>query len=268
MTKTIAVLSDLHANVHALRAALQVVEARNVGSLVIMGDLLTYGCDPHETLALVREAAARWPTTLLSGNHDQLYFDLAGGDVAYYARLPEWLRESVDWTRQALDGLDLKKAFDWCEELVTGEILFAHANPFRYGDWTYLNSDAELGAAQVVLARRGFAAGIFGHTHRAKIVEYDRGAELPRGTSFELAAQQNVSRSIDFAHHHVIANAGSLGQPRNIDKTSSLMFIDPAAGGAAITLVKVEYDVAAHTGAIRQSSMSENTKQKLSSYFA
>ena len=62
----IAVISDIHANLHALEAVLAAVDADGVDELWCLGDLVGYGPRPNECVALVRERAS----TCLVGNHD------------------------------------------------------------------------------------------------------------------------------------------------------------------------------------------------------
>src|SRR5487761_873380 len=62
----VAVLSDVHGNVHALEAVL--AEVPDVDLLVANGDMLAYGHRPAETLALL-QALPR--VMFVSGNNDR-----------------------------------------------------------------------------------------------------------------------------------------------------------------------------------------------------
>lgn len=61
-----AVISDLHANVSALRHVLADAAEQGAERVVCLGDVVGYGPLPRETLTLVRQSAA----TVLAGNHD------------------------------------------------------------------------------------------------------------------------------------------------------------------------------------------------------
>ena len=89
---TIVILSDVHGNARALRAALVQALRDPIDHLVFLGDLLTYGHDVQEVLDLVNEAQTKHDAVLLIGNHDQLYFDIAKGDSPYLDTLPEWIQ--------------------------------------------------------------------------------------------------------------------------------------------------------------------------------
>jgi putative phosphoesterase len=71
MTYRLAVVSDVHGDVHALVDALRVIDAMGCDAIVCAGDTVDYGLFPNETLALLAERAI--PT--VRGNHDRWAFD-------------------------------------------------------------------------------------------------------------------------------------------------------------------------------------------------
>lgn len=260
----IAVISDLHSNGLALTAALAAAKARGFDMLAILGDLLTYGCDPHAVLDQVGSALAKGNARLVRGNHDQMYFDLALGETAYFDRLPAWLRETVEWTHHQLGGDELA-ALPWEQSFSLAGIFFAHANPFAFGDWTYLNGESEMDSAMTALRNRGERIGVFGHTHRSKIVEY--AGKAGKGSWQALEDKPSLSRHI-VPGSGAIADPGSVGQPRGKGLFSSMLFIDSDAAGIDFHFHRVEYDVAAHLAQIGASGLSSATQSKLMSYFA
>ena len=62
----VAVISDIHANLHALEAVLAAIETAGVDALWCLGDTVGYGPRPNECCDLVREASS----LALVGNHD------------------------------------------------------------------------------------------------------------------------------------------------------------------------------------------------------
>lgn len=63
----IAIISDVHADVHALRDALTQAERLRCDAIVCAGDLIDYGLFPSDVISLLRER--RIPT--IRGNHDR-----------------------------------------------------------------------------------------------------------------------------------------------------------------------------------------------------
>ena len=66
MTNRVAVISDVHANWHALEAVLEAIDAEQPDELWCLGDLVGYGPRPNPCCAAVAERAA----LCLAGNHD------------------------------------------------------------------------------------------------------------------------------------------------------------------------------------------------------
>ena len=63
----IAVISDIHGNLEALRAVLSDIRARGADEIYCLGDVVGYGPNPRECLDLVME----WCQVVVLGNHDQ-----------------------------------------------------------------------------------------------------------------------------------------------------------------------------------------------------
>jgi len=78
MTK-IAIMSDLHANIHAVELVLKDMERRNVDKIVCLGDLVTKYFYPAEVIDAVKSTAS----IVLKGNCDNL---VASKDIYTFAR--------------------------------------------------------------------------------------------------------------------------------------------------------------------------------------
>jgi predicted phosphodiesterase len=63
----LAIVTDVHADVHALRDALAQIDKLGVDQILCCGDLVDYGLFPDETLTLVRERRI----VTIRGNHDR-----------------------------------------------------------------------------------------------------------------------------------------------------------------------------------------------------
>src|SRR5436189_1488436 len=100
----VAVVSDIHSNLHALEAVLAAIEADAPDELWCLGDLVGYGPRPNECCAVVAARA----DVCLGGNHDLAVrgtIDLAEfhGDAAVAAF----------WTRGVLST----KSREWLDRL-------------------------------------------------------------------------------------------------------------------------------------------------------
>ncbi|AMK25091.1 metallophosphoesterase [Sphingobium sp. TB-6] len=236
----IAALTDIHAASDSLQLALTAARREGFDRMLILGDLLTYGVQPLETLELVQGAAARDGAVLVRGNHDLLYQESPAAE-AVRADLPDWLRESIDWTDAHIPP-GCMKAFDWRDSWSQGPLFAAHANPFDFGDWRYIRSAQEAEEAAAMVAVRGFRYGLFGHVHRHR--RYDCDA----ATIFTLA---------------------SLGQPRDDrDRTPKWAMIEIRGDFVTIESRDIDFDPEDQMHAIRATTLSAPTQERLCRFFA
>lgn len=247
-----AVVSDIHANASAFRAVLPLLEGAD--RIIVLGDMLSYGAEPEPCMELLASLYTSHRVDLVLGNHDQLYIDLLKGETAYYDRLPDWLRELADWTLARVDPAWFQ-TLPWRERVACEDLLFAHANPWTYGDWRYLNSAADCSEAAATLSQAGFRLGAFGHTHRALL--FARTLRAAEACALPLEG---------FEESPLVLNPGSLGQPRNADKKPSFVWLRRDAIHLHVAFDWVDYDSGAHVDALARSGLSQPTLARLSRY--
>ena len=103
----LAILTDVHADVHALRDALAQIDQLGADQILCCGDLVDYGLFPEGTLTLLRERGI----VTIRGNHDRWAvesgsdtsgWDLTDASVAYLESLPTSWSKIVDGVRVVL----------------------------------------------------------------------------------------------------------------------------------------------------------------------
>lgn len=156
----VAVVTDIHGNLEALRAVLADVERRGpFDRLVAGGDYCLNGPDPAGALDLIAERA----DVLLKGNTDRDIVDEGASDPD----LGDKKRASIGWTRGALgEGrIAILAALPHAELIeTTGEpLLVVHANSHDLDRHIF----PDLPAADVCALVAPFDAGVvvFGHLH-------------------------------------------------------------------------------------------------------
>jgi predicted phosphodiesterase len=228
---TIAVLSDVHANLEALSAVLRAVDIAAPDALVSLGDLVGYNADPEACVPAVLDRAA----ASVRGNHDKAVAGLMG---------LEWFNpvaaEAARWTRRAISSEVLGRLarLPAGPLAMAGGVLLCHGTP--YDEDEYLVSEAAVEESFQTLEREHPAARfcLHGHTHAPLAVE------LKGGRSRRLA---DTSIRLEASARYLL-NPGSVGQPRDGNPRASFGILDLSHGSWRI--VRVPYDVAGARGKI------------------
>ena len=222
----IALISDIHANLEALRATLLDVAQLRIGHILCLGDIVGYHADPGACIGLLREAGA----ICIAGNHDRAVAGLRGteGFSADAAHAVAWTRARLDERSRAwLGTLPLERCVD-------GALLAVHGAPTLAGgcDMTRLDDPARRRAAFAVLARHPCGAKLcaVGHTHILGIHAWD-------GVAERALAGDTVALAADALH---IVNPGAVGQPRGAERRATWMILDLAC--RTVTIRRVAYD--------------------------
>lgn len=236
----VAVISDIHGNLHALEAVLADVEREHVDEVWCLGDVVGYGARPNECCDLVRERAA----VALCGNHDLAVLgslDVAdfSGDAGAAAR----------WTATVL-GDDQRAWLATLEPAAAraGAELF-HASA-RDPVWEYVLS--EHAALQSLLVTSAQVV-LVGHSHVALALGFD-GTEIDGGIA-------HGGAEIAFGERRFLLNPGSVGQPRDGDARAAWLLVDLDAGRG--TFRRVPYPIAETQAEIRAKSLPETLASRL-----
>ena len=197
---TVALLSDIHANLVALEAVL--ADLPPVDALWVMGDTVGYGPDPADTLALLRERGA----TLVAGNHDRAVatgdgLDLFNSAARTAAQLHRsWLGVA---DREFLEALPLTLS-------PAAGYVICHGSP-RDPLWEYV-FDAR--TASLALAGVAAARCCVGHTH--------------------------VPATFHTGDGKAMINPGSVGQPRDGDRRAAYALLEVTGGSVDFRRVEYD----------------------------
>jgi len=243
----IAVISDVHANLAALQAVLDDIDAIAPGAtLWHAGDIVGYNAEPNEVVALLRERGA----VGVMGNHD----------AAVLGELPmDWFHsdaaEAVRWTAKRLTP----ESASWLHALPRisemGAATLTHGSPRKPLE-EYVNSP-------VIAAENLFALStpvlFHGHTH---IPAY-----------WTLRNGQAVTVVIDGRAQPLLSpaliNVGSVGQPRDGDVRASWVLWDRSDDGFAtgalgtLTWRRVSYDIARTQSLVRAAGLPDRLAARL-----
>ncbi|HEV7402285.1 MAG TPA: metallophosphoesterase family protein [Chthoniobacteraceae bacterium] len=236
----VAVLSDIHSNLHALMAVVELCKGRGIHRFWCLGDIVGYGAYPAECLKLIRALDC---LTVL-GNHD---YYVAGGDNDH--DLNDLALAGIEHSKKALTPAARKWLRERPEVIVAETFTLVHSSLPHPLEWDYVLGSAD---ARPTLHAQTTPVCFYGHTHVPKLFAGGQSAppeKLGEGKyRFDRAGR-------------ALVNPGSVGQPRNEDPRAQFVIYDPRELTAEF--MKVEYDVEGAAGAILAAGLPEYLGERL-----
>jgi putative phosphoesterase len=225
------IIADIHGNLHALEAALEVLDREGVDGYLCLGDLVGYGAFPNECVRRVTEL----DVVAVAGNHDLIAVGRLSDE-----RCGPLARESLRWTKDVLDP-DVRLELERLPMIARpdSEIVMAHGSledPERYV------TRREQITHELDCLRREYPEAtllLLGHTHHATANGERSGVLLGRGRSTLVLPRDE----------RVLANPGSVGQSREISSNGRVAVLDYESWH--MTFLPVRYDLAACRAALR-----------------
>jgi putative phosphoesterase len=236
MPDRVAVITDIHANLPALRAALDRIEELGIGDVYCGGDLVGYGPHPNEVCALIAEREI----PAIYGNYDYaIARDLDDCGCAYVTPEDRELgQRSVEWTLAHTDGaskeLMRKLPFDLRFQVGPASVHLVHGSPRKVNEYLFEDKPASLYERLAAAEEAGVL--VFGHTHKPWVRSHG-------GVLF--------------------VNCGSVGKPKDGDPRGAFAVLDGRGGELEATIERVPYDAAAVAAEIRESGLPAEYADKL-----
>jgi predicted phosphodiesterase len=164
----IALISDMHGNAVALRAALADLEDRRPDLIVALGDVAQGGPQPRECVELLRELGC----PCVRGNTEDFLLTLdLGAEPVEDEEQRQRLLERARWSREQLgeDGLAFLESFE--PTVRAGRVLCCHATPSSNEDVVLPSTpDEEVEAVLTGVEADAVAAG---HVHQQWLRRFD-----------------------------------------------------------------------------------------------
>ena len=241
----VAILSDIHGNLEALKTVLADISGMGVNRIYCLGDIVGYGPYPSECLELIR----RYATVIIGGNHEEMtcnfiewqtklinFAALKGIEHA----LKNLSTEQLDFLKRLSDKMDLT---DLDMTLVHG----GFAQPHR---WGYIDLWQE---AKEHLTFFSSKTGVCGHTHKPFLF-------IPCYDEF---FRKSVEGIVFDRNERVIVNVGSVGQPRDGDPRASYGLFEYTDKSVSLSIIRLAYDIEKTVKAIKDAQLPERTGQRL-----
>ena len=222
-----AIVSDLHANLEALKAVLDDIKKRGISEILCLGDIIGYGPNPKECIDIAQQFRVN-----ILGNHDEAA--LFESEAAFFN---DKARAAIDWTRQQLEDYSDSRSngarWDFLcampRKYQMDDVLLVHGSPRRPVK-EYLFPDIIITPNRLEKVFELIDHLCFvGHTHIPGVITEDREYKSPSvlGNIFEVTEKKAV------------VNVGSVGQPRDGINAASYACFD----GKTVFFCRVPYDV-------------------------
>ena len=232
-----ALISDIHANLHALDAVLADIDARKgIAAIYHLGDLVGYSAFPNEVVDRLRARAIAG----IAGNYDST----VGTDYKHCGckvespKQEELAHISYEYTKQAVSlatkqylaalpfSIDLRPLGG---HLKGPRLMLVHGTPTL--NTLYWTADRSDEFCLTMVKNAGLNAGdmiAFGHTHKPWY------------------------REVGGVH---FVNAGSVGRPKDADTRAGYVIVDLGGVTPEIEFVRVPYDVDAAVQAVHAAGL-------------
>jgi len=233
---TVAVVTDIHANLAALEAALGRIDELGVEDVYCGGDLVGYGPHPNEVCTRIADGAI----ATIYGNYDYaIGRDLEDCGCAYVDRHDREIGQlSIDWTlahtseRSKAFMRDLP--FDLRFELAGKRVRLVHGSPRKVNEYLFEEKPARTFERIAALADADVL--VLGHTHKPWVREYG-------GVLF--------------------VNCGSVGKPKDGDPRASFALLADRNGELEVRIERIDYDALAVAREMRAVGLPNELADKL-----
>jgi predicted phosphodiesterase len=216
----ILVISDIHGNLTALDTVLKA--AGNPDQIWCLGDLVGYGPDPNECIALIKSQPN---LVCLLGNHDAA----ALGEIDLQAFNND-ARISISWMISKLRSESHSYLKRLPEKKILEQVTLVHGSP-RDPVWEYM---LDLHTASENFGFFDTQICLVGHTHIPISFTMSKDGS---SVNWELMEAGQIYK----IKQRAILNPGSVGQPRDHDPRAAYAFFDPEKKNWQP--MRVEYDI-------------------------
>lgn len=238
----LAILSDVHANIEALRQVEAAIRQAAPDKVVCLGDVVGYGASPNECCDVIRSLAQ----VVLLGNHDAA---VAGRmDYSYYY---DAARRALDWTAAhvAPDNQVWLRSLPYTHKIEN--IGFSHGSPVLPAEYEYVFALEQARELLPHLERLPEVTFI-GHSHLCKAF-----ALSSEGTVEDVSAAE---LRLDPARRYIVS-VGSVGQPRDYDNRACFVTYDSESRQVAYH--RVGYDIERAAQRIFEAKLAVNFGRRL-----
>jgi len=237
-------IGDVHANAQAFEVALKHLKAAGADKILNVGDLVGYGANPAECIAMAHEQVNM---ISIAGNHDRQ----VAGETDPRMRLTA--TKALEWTRDNIAPATIRYLASLPEgQIVDERFIMVHGSLVERDAYILTAGEVKRNLECMMQDFNHLKVCVFGHTHVPLMIS-TRGvvADLRQTKSFQLERGETY-----------MVNAGSVGQPRDRCPLTSFAILDDEK--YTVTFIRKPYPVADAQRAIVQAGLPEKFARRLS----
>lgn len=217
-----AIIGDIHSNLTAFTAILEdIKQVGGVEKIWCLGDIVGYGPDPHECIALLRQTNH----ICVAGNHD--WASIGKIDTSDFN--PDAAAATL-WTASQLSPDDTEFLKNLPLVVQEGDFTLVHGSP-REPIWEYIMS-TDVAKDNFTYFKSPYC--LVGHSHVPLVYRENEGISF---------AQFSTNTQLSLGKNRLIINPGSVGQPRDGDPRASYAIYNSET--KSVRLYRVPYDIGA-----------------------
>ncbi len=236
----IGIISDIHANLEALRSVWQLFDAEKVDDVWCLGDIVGYGANPNQCISEVRKRCS----LILKGNHDDTAATLC--NLEWFN---EWAREAILWTHAQLSEQELEflenlqpKQQVHVEGFGSVPIWLVHGSLRDPLSEYILNDQIASENIELLKSQAPFSSDFpillfFGHSHVAEAYHINSPRSKKLNHQRFLISTNLQLRPNGF----YLINVGSVGQPRDGNPYASCGIFDTET--LTLRVFRIPYDI-------------------------
>ena len=225
----IALISDIHGNLPALRAVLRHAEGQGAANLILnFGDSVGYGSQPDQVIQWIRDS--RFINIL--GNYDQKVLSKKHRESGWSSVKPPDKQKMFAWTYDSLSKKSQRylKSLPQRRSLTIEDVQIAMSHAFPDPEYEFLVPEIPIQSLEALARKVGADVVLSGHSHRAL---------------------QRTADGVCFI------NPGSLGRPDDGDPRASYAILTLDKGRIQTTFYRIAYNITETIQAVRRTGLPE-----------
>lgn len=224
MKKSIAIISDIHANLEALNKVLSEIEKINPDTIVCLGDIIGYGPNPNECLDILLK---KENILFLKGNHEDIWLENIDFNTC-----SDLGKNSACYMKRMVDKKYEKAIKLFRNNLEIENLGFYHTFSKSLLEYPYLNKVENIVNS---FSETKTNINFYGHTHRPRVTQV---SDIKIKDSM---IKKNICMKLESDKRYYI-NVGSVGQQRDTRTDASYAILEMFKGELLLKINRVEYD--------------------------